>query len=123
MDQHQHGNSELNAEAFELTKKTLQCININFRLPNLDRQSRQKTPKKTNKRKYREIWCVVRCHVAGKFSDGDALLDVPDPDAGQVAALPSHQVPPVLRPEQKKNQSMRIAINQAINKWFSQSVG
>jgi hypothetical protein len=60
---------------------------------------------------------MVGCLVAGKLSDGDALLDVPDPDAGQVAALPRHQVPPVLRPEQEKsiNQLIKITINQAHN--------
>ncbi len=42
---------------------------------------------------------MTHCLVAGKLSDGDALLDVPDPHAGQVAALPRHQVPPVLRPD------------------------
>jgi hypothetical protein len=62
--------------------------------------SPQKTHEKTRKESITRSG-VVRCLVAGKLSDGDALLDVPDPDAGQVAALTRHQVPPVLRPDKK----------------------
>ncbi len=59
---------------------------------------------------------VVRCLVAGKLSDGDPLLDVPDPDAGQVAALTRHQVPPVLRPDKRKiNQLESQTIRQIIS--------
>ncbi len=78
--------------------------------------SRKKTLLKTNRRKCHEIVGVVRCLVAGKLSDGDPLLDVPDPDAGQVAALPGHQVPPVLRPDKEKiNQLESQTIRQIIS--------
>ena len=36
--------------------------------------------------------------VAGELADAAAVLDVPDSDRGEVAALPRHQVAPVLGP-------------------------
>ncbi len=112
-------NSELNTETFE-PRKTLQCINTNFSLSNLDRQSfKVETKKKLLKKPTKESatrFDVVRCLVAGKFSDRDALLDVPDPDAGQVAALTRHQESPVLRPDKRKiNQLESQSIRQIIS--------
>ena len=37
--------------------------------------------------------------VAGELRHAAAVVDVPDADGGQVAALPRHQVPPVLGPD------------------------
>ena len=61
-----------------------------------------------NKYTYRNDVLVVGCEgdavdavlVARELSDAGLVLDVPDPDAGQVAAFPRHQVTPVLRPAQ-----------------------
>jgi len=54
---------------------------------------------------------VMGCLVAGKFADRDPLLDVPHPDAGQVAAFARYQVPPVLGPA-PINQSNQPRIRQ-----------
>ncbi len=66
--------------------------------------------------------CVVGCLVSGKLADGDPLLDIPDPDTGQVAALPSHQVAPVLGPAPTQ-QLVRSQTGQPLNSFFPSAEG
>ena len=47
--------------------------------------------------------------VAGELADAAAVLDVPDSDRGEVAALPRHQVAPVLGPGDR---DMKISVFQ-----------
>jgi hypothetical protein len=116
MDQHQHKNSELNAEAFEPIKKLfssstpVSAFQISTESP---LKSRQKTPEKTIKRKCHEIWVWCAALWPGNSPTETRSWTSQTRTLGRWPHSPVTRYRPSSDLTKEKNQSMRIAINQA----------